>query len=110
MIRIIVSFVFVVSGTVFNMEIVRTIIFYVRTKLLVPDFTNSIVMSIHRKIMKIHVVDILIYGKLQRSLRMPSSGMLCRVALVRTNVSEERSISIIRVAKLGERASVGGYC
>jgi hypothetical protein len=33
---------------------------------------------------------------------MPSSGMLRRVALVRTNVSEERSGFIIRVTRIGE--------
>jgi hypothetical protein len=34
---------------------------------------------------------------------MPSSGMLNRVDLVRTDVSEERSIS-------SQRAPVAGYC
>jgi hypothetical protein len=45
---------------------------------------------------------------------MPSSGMLRRVALVRINVSEEFSASIMRVTRIGEigttlavRASVG---
>jgi hypothetical protein len=33
---------------------------------------------------------------------MPSFGMLRRVALVRTNVSEERIASIIRVTRIGE--------
>jgi hypothetical protein len=33
---------------------------------------------------------------------MPSFGMLRRVAPVRTEVSEERIISIIRVIKIGE--------
>jgi hypothetical protein len=33
---------------------------------------------------------------------MPSSGMLRRVALVRTDVSEERSPSIIRVTRIGQ--------
>jgi hypothetical protein len=47
---------------------------------------------------------------------MPSSGMLRRVALVRTDVSEERSTSIIRVTRIGElgttlqRAAVASYC
>jgi hypothetical protein len=35
-------------------------------------------------------------------LRMPSSGVLHRVALVRTKVSEERISSIIRVGKINE--------
>jgi hypothetical protein len=33
---------------------------------------------------------------------MSSSGMLRRVALVRTNVSEELSFSIIRVTRIGD--------
>jgi DNA-binding TFAR19-related protein (PDSD5 family) len=33
---------------------------------------------------------------------MPSFGMLRRVALVRTDVSEELSVSIIRVVRIGE--------
>jgi hypothetical protein len=34
--------------------------------------------------------------------RMPSSGILRHVPLVRTEVSEERSASIIKVTKIGE--------
>jgi hypothetical protein len=48
---------------------------------------------------------------------MPSSGMLRRVALVRTDVSEESISSIIRVKRIGElgttlavTASVASYC
>jgi hypothetical protein len=33
---------------------------------------------------------------------MKSSGMLRRMALVRTYISEERSASIVRVARIGE--------
>jgi hypothetical protein len=50
---------------------------------------------------------------------MSSSGMLRRVALVRSNVSEEHIASIIRMTRIGElgtrlavtlRASVVCYC
>jgi hypothetical protein len=36
------------------------------------------------------------------SMRMASSGMLCRVALITTDVSEELSASFIRVTRIGE--------
>jgi hypothetical protein len=39
-------------------------------------------------------------------LRMPSSGMLCHVAPVRADVSEELSASIIRVTRIGELATL----
>jgi hypothetical protein len=34
--------------------------------------------------------------------RMPSPGILCRVALVRTDVSEDRIAFIVRLRRLGE--------
>jgi hypothetical protein len=40
---------------------------------------------------------------------MVSSGMLRRVALVRTDVSEELSASFIKVTRICERASVASY-
>jgi hypothetical protein len=42
---------------------------------------------------------------------MPFSGMLCRVALVRTDVSEESIAYIIRVTKISELELVtAAYC
>jgi hypothetical protein len=38
---------------------------------------------------------------------MASSGMLRRVALVRTDVSEELSASFIRVTRIGELGTLG---
>jgi demethoxyubiquinone hydroxylase (CLK1/Coq7/Cat5 family) len=40
---------------------------------------------------------------------MPSSGMLHRVALVRTDVTEERNTSTIRVTKIGELGTMLAY-
>jgi hypothetical protein len=37
---------------------------------------------------------------------MPSSGMLSRVALVRTDVWEESFVSIFRVTRIGARNNV----
>jgi hypothetical protein len=37
---------------------------------------------------------------------MPSSGMLRRVALVRTDVSEEPSASVIRETRIGELGTI----
>jgi hypothetical protein len=39
---------------------------------------------------------------------MPSSGMLCHVALVRNHVSEELSAPIDRVTKIGELGTMLG--
>jgi hypothetical protein len=40
--------------------------------------------------------------ELRRFYRMASSAILRRVALIRTDVSEERSASFIRVTRIGE--------
>jgi hypothetical protein len=40
---------------------------------------------------------------------MPSSEMIRRVALVRTDVSEEFSVSIIRVTRIGEARTTFFY-
>jgi hypothetical protein len=41
-------------------------------------------------------------AKVDKARGMPSSGMLRRVVLVRTDVSEELSTSIIRVTRIGD--------
>jgi hypothetical protein len=44
---------------------------------------------------------ILLIRKLNSNLRIPSSGMLRRVALITTEVSEELIASVMRVTKIG---------
>jgi hypothetical protein len=46
--------------------------------------------------------ELLMPGAVTAFERMASSGMLRHVALVRTDVSEELSASIIRVTRIGE--------
>jgi hypothetical protein len=41
---------------------------------------------------------------------MASFGMLCRVALITTDVSVERSASIIRVRRIGELGTLAISC
>jgi hypothetical protein len=41
--------------------------------------------------------------------RVASSGMLRRVALVRTDVSEELRASFIRVTRIGELGTIASY-
>jgi hypothetical protein len=48
------------------------------------------------------------FGKLNLFRRMASSGMLHRVALVRTDVSQELSASFIRVTRIGELGTTLG--
>jgi hypothetical protein len=45
----------------------------------------------------------------RRWLRRMVSGMVPRVALVRTDVSEERSASFIRVTRIGELGTTKKY-
>jgi hypothetical protein len=54
-----------------------------------------------------HIVGSPLESKVEMC-RMPSSGMLCRVALVRTEVSEEHSSFIIRVIRIGELVTLTG--
>jgi hypothetical protein len=53
-----------------------------------------------RHFMVCKVLWLVLYKELAR--RMPSSGMLRRVALVTTDVSEQRTTSIIRVTAISE--------
>jgi hypothetical protein len=46
--------------------------------------------------------DVWFESSLRWLSRVPSYGMLCRAALMRTNVSEEHIVSIIRVTRIGE--------
>jgi hypothetical protein len=53
-------------------------------------------------ILQINIIrEIFIYN-INNPIRMASSGMLRRVALVRTDVSEEPGASFIKVTKIGE--------
>jgi hypothetical protein len=56
-----------------------------------PEDTIPLNLSLHLRTTNAYIVG-----------RMPSSGMLHRAALLRTDVSEERSASIIRVTIIGE--------
>jgi hypothetical protein len=68
-----------------------------------PDqWKESIIVPVHKKGDKTDCTNVRVEVFMAVTLKNAASGMLGRVALVRTDVSEEPSTSIIRVTRISE--------
>jgi hypothetical protein len=83
---------------------VRKAQFFMATALKAPRSTGDLTMTVLKITPRpVFHLKYRFQSRKRRAFRMASSGMLRRVALVRTDVSEELSASIIRVTRIREQ-------